>query len=52
VLLERLDDIRLAPGTDLTALAYEPSYILHGLQRLPLVFTKRAARDLGHSAEA
>jgi cytochrome P450 len=43
VLLERLDDIRLAPGTDLDGLAYEPSYILHGLQRLPLVFTERGA---------
>ncbi len=43
VLLERLDDIRLAPGTELADLAYEPSYILHGLQRLPLVFTDRAA---------
>ena len=39
VLLERLDDIRPAPGVDLQQLPYEPSYILHGLQRLPLAFT-------------
>jgi cytochrome P450 len=39
VLLERLDDIRPAPGVDLELLEYEPSYILHGLRRLPIVFT-------------
>jgi cytochrome P450 len=39
VLLERLDDIRPAPGVDVEHLEYEPSYILHGLQRLPIVFT-------------
>ena len=38
VLLERLDDIRLAPGLDLDELEYEPSYVLHGLKRLPLRF--------------
>jgi cytochrome P450 len=43
VLLERLDDIRPAPGIELDELAYEPSYILHGLQRLPLVFTAAVA---------
>lgn len=39
VLLERLDDIREAE--DLTTLDYEPSYVLHGLRRLPVTFTAR-----------
>jgi cytochrome P450 len=39
VLLERLDDIRPAPGVELDELTYEPSFILHGLQRLPIVFS-------------
>jgi cytochrome P450 len=38
VLLERLDHIRPAPGVDLDRLEYGPSYILRGLQRLPIVF--------------
>ena len=41
VLLERLDDMRAAPGVDLADLTYEPSYVLHGLQRLPVAFTAR-----------
>jgi cytochrome P450 len=41
VLLERLDDLRPAPGVDLAALEYEPSYLLHGLRRLPVAFTPR-----------
>lgn len=39
VLLERLDDLRAAE--DLTTLEYEPSYVLHGLRRLPVTFTAR-----------
>jgi cytochrome P450 len=39
VLLDRLDDVRLADGIDLTQLDYEPSYVLHGLRRLPITFT-------------
>ena len=39
VLLERLDDLRPADGVDLDRLDYEPSYVLHGLRRLPLAFT-------------
>ena len=35
-LLARLHDIRLADQSDLE---YEPSYVLHGLRRLPLEFT-------------
>jgi cytochrome P450 len=37
-LLERLDDIRIAPGEELV---YEPSYVLHGLRSLRLTFTPR-----------
>jgi cytochrome P450 len=36
-LLARLDDIRLAVPDE--QLAYEPSYVLHGLHRLPITFT-------------
>jgi cytochrome P450 len=42
VLLERLDDLRPADGVDLAALDYEPSYVLHGLKRLPIAFTMRS----------
>lgn len=42
VLLERLDDLRPAPGVDLAALAYEPSYVLHGLRELRVAFSPRA----------
>lgn len=39
VLLERLDDIALAePGF---VPRYDPSYVMHGMQHLPLVFTAR-----------
>jgi cytochrome P450 len=39
VLLERLDDIALAePGF---VPHYDPSYVMHGMQRLPLTFTAR-----------
>ncbi|GLZ43987.1 cytochrome P450 [Actinomycetospora sp. NBRC 106375] len=39
VLLERLDDIALAePGF---VPRYDPSYVMHGMQRLPLTFTAR-----------
>jgi cytochrome P450 len=41
VLIERLDDLRLADGHDLDALDYEPSYVLHGLKVLPVRFTER-----------
>ena len=41
VLLERLDDLRPAPGVDLDAAAYEPSYVLHGLRQLAITFTAR-----------
>lgn len=41
VLLERLDDLRAADGVDLTRLAYEPSYVLHGLRRLDVRFSAR-----------
>jgi cytochrome P450 len=37
VLLERLADLR--PAVDLATLDYEPSYVLHGLRRLPITFT-------------
>lgn len=37
-LLGRLDDIRLAEGPEL---AYEPSYVLHGLRQLPITFARR-----------
>ena len=37
-LLARLDDLRRAPGVDL---AYEPSYVLHGLRELRVAFTRR-----------
>ena len=43
VLLERLDDLRPAPGVDLDRLTYEPSYVLHGLRQLPITFTPRCA---------
>lgn len=43
VLLDRLDDLRPADGVDLAALDYEPSYVLHGLQRLPVRFAAKAA---------
>lgn len=36
VILDRLDDLALAPDT---VLDYEPSYVLHGLKELPLTFT-------------
>jgi cytochrome P450 len=39
-LLSRLDDIRLAVDSD--AVRYEPSFQLHGLLELPMVFTARA----------
>jgi cytochrome P450 len=42
VLLERLPELRLAPGVDPDQLEYEPSYVLHGLRRLPLAFTAAA----------
>jgi cytochrome P450 len=42
VLLERLDDLRPADGVDVAALEYEPSYVLHGLKRLPVAFTVRS----------
>ena len=45
VLLERLDDLRTAPGVDLTDLAYEPSYVLHGLRTLPVAFAARPRVD-------
>jgi cytochrome P450 len=38
-LLERLDDVRLV--CEESELQYEPSYVLHGLQALPLRFTGR-----------
>ena len=39
VLLERLDDIALAePGF---VPRYDPSYVMHGMQHLPLIFTAR-----------
>jgi cytochrome P450 len=38
-LLARLDDLALVPGTEL---AYEPSFVLHGLRALPVTFTERA----------
>jgi cytochrome P450 len=41
VLLDRLDDLRLADGVDPDTLDYEPSYVLHGLQRLPVQFVER-----------
>lgn len=41
VLLDRLDDLRPADGILLTELDYEPSYVLHGLQRLPVQFQPR-----------
>jgi cytochrome P450 len=44
VLLERLDDLRPAEGTDLGALDYEPSYVLRGLKELRVDFTVRSAR--------
>lgn len=37
-IFDRLDDIQLAPGCSLD---YEPSYILRGLQQLPLRFSAR-----------
>ncbi|MGI9053634.1 MAG: cytochrome P450 [Ilumatobacteraceae bacterium] len=43
VLLDRLDDLRPADGVDLATLDYEPSYVLHGLARLPVQFTARPA---------
>jgi len=42
VLLERFADLRLAPGIAPDELEYEPSYVLHGLRRLPLAFTPAA----------
>jgi cytochrome P450 len=42
VLLQRLADLRLAPGVVPDQLEYEPSYVLHGLRRLPLAFTPAA----------
>jgi cytochrome P450 len=39
VLLDRLEDLRLADGLTVGDLDYEPSYVLHGLQRLPVEFT-------------
>ena len=45
VLLERLDDLRPADGVDLATLDYEPSYVLHGLRRLPVAFTPAPRRD-------
>jgi cytochrome P450 len=43
-LLARLDDIRLAvPDEDL---GYEPSYVLHGLHRLPITFTPTRRSDV------
>lgn len=42
-LLARLDDIRLAvPESEL---GYEPSYVLHGLHRLPVTFTSTRRSD-------
>jgi cytochrome P450 len=41
-LLARLDDLRPAPGVDLAELAYEPSYVRHGLRELRIAFTARA----------
>jgi cytochrome P450 len=43
VLLHRLRDIRPAPGVDLADLAYEPSYVLHGLQELRVQFSSSAS---------
>ena len=45
VLLERLDDLRPAPGVDLDRLRYEPSYVLHGLRQLPITFTQRGSAE-------
>lgn len=42
VLLDRLDDLRPADGVDLAHLDYEPSYVLHGIRRLPVAFTERS----------
>lgn len=39
VLLERLDDIRLAEEGFVPR--YDPSYVMHGMQSLPLLFTAR-----------
>ncbi len=41
VLLERLDDLAPADGVDLGHLAYEPSYVLHGLRELRIRFPPR-----------
>jgi cytochrome P450 len=41
VLLDRLDDLRPADGVDLAQLDYEPSYVLHGIKELPVVFSER-----------
>ena len=40
-LLQRLDDIAIAPNTTLD---YEPSYVLHGLKELPLTFRPATTR--------
>ena len=42
VLLDRLDDLRPDDGVDLDRLDYEPSYVLHGIRRLPVAFTARS----------
>ena len=42
VLLDRLEDLRPDDGIDLDRLDYEPSYVLHGIRRLPVAFTARA----------
>jgi cytochrome P450 len=41
VLLERLDELRPADGTDLGSLDYESSYVLRGLKELNVKFTVR-----------
>ncbi len=44
VLFERLSDIAPAVDVDLSRLGYEPSYILHGLERLPVTFTRNPVK--------
>jgi len=41
VLLDRLEDLRPDDGVDLDRLDYEPSYVLHGIRRLPVAFAAR-----------
>ncbi len=41
LLLERLDDIRPASGTDIDRLPFEDSYLIHGPRAVPIEFSPR-----------